>query len=229
MLTIICGEDPVASFNYYSLLKKDYLKKNYEIIDIDASDLANISSWMGESQSLFSQKKVFFTQNVNKKLSRKLNLKINKIVENLIKDKSVEVVTWEEEISARFLKFPKGPTVKEFKPSETIFKLQDSLYPGNLKVFVSMLNLLTESVDENFIFIMLARHLRNLILVKSGEIGGRLQSWQVYKLKNQAAKWDQEKLINFYDSLHRLDVNQKTSSTPYNLSESLDILASYFL
>lgn len=234
MLTIVCGEDSVSSYNYYSSLKKTFQDKNYEIHDINSADLENINKWMGESQSLFKQNKVFFTVNVNKRLSRKLNLKINRVVEKLIKDKTVEVITWEEELSSRELKFPKVSgtvryLIKEFKPSQNIFKLQDALYPGNLKSFLSILNQLTETVDENFVFIMLIRHLRNLLLVKTGQGNSKLQSWQIAKLKYQASKWPLDKLINFYDTFHKIDFSQKTSTNPYSLKKSLDILSLYYL
>jgi len=229
MLTVICGEDSISSFNYFSGLKKEYRAKGYEVIDIDSADLENISLWMGDSRSLFAEKKIFFTQNVNKKLSRKLNLKINNVVENLIKDKETEVISWEEDISLRLLKFPKGVLIKEFKPTENIFKLQDSLYPGNLKNFIFMLNQLSRSVDENFIFVMITRHIKNLLLVKSESTGNNPQKWQIYKLKSLASKWQADKLINFYDSLHKIDLSQKTSTSPYSVKKSLDILACYYL
>ena len=229
MLTIICGEDSITSRNYYSSLKKNYQDKDFQVIEIPSSELENIPSWMGESRSLFKENKVFFTVNVNKRVSRKLNLKINKVVDQIIKDKTIEVVDWEEEISSRSLKFPKGVTVKEFKPSQNIFKLQDVLYPGNLKSFLSILNQLTETVDENFVFIMLIRHLKNLLLVKTGQSNSKLQSWQIAKLRNQASKWRQDKLINFYDAFHKIDVSQKTSTNPYSLKKSLDILSCYYL
>ncbi|PJC80770.1 hypothetical protein CO008_00970 [Candidatus Roizmanbacteria bacterium CG_4_8_14_3_um_filter_36_12] len=229
MLTIICGEDSITSRNYYSSLKKNYQDKDFQVIEIPSSELENIPSWMGESRSLFKENKVFFTVNVNKRVSRKLNLKINKVVDQIIKDKTIEVVDWEEEISSRSLKFPKGVTVKEFKPSQNIFKLQDALYPGNLKSFLSILNQLTETVDENFVFIMLIRHLKNLLLVKTGQSNSKLQSWQIAKLRNQASKWRQDKLINFYDAFHKIDVSQKTSTNPYSLKKSLDILSCYYL
>jgi len=229
MLTIICGEDSTTSFNYYSSLKKNYLDKSYEILDVSSSDLENITSWLGQSQSLFSQKKIFFTQNINKRLSRKLNLKINKVVEKLIKDKSVEVVDWEEEIPSRELKFPKATVVKEFKPAQNIFKLQDSLYQGNLKNFIYALNQLAETVDENIIFYMLVKHIRNLLTVKSGQSISRLQPWQLAKLSKQAKNWEEKKLLGFYQGLHRIDISTKTSSNPFSLKKSLDILACYFL
>lgn len=229
MITIICGEDSISSFNYYQLLKKDFKKKGYQIVDISSSEIENISLWMGEAISLFSDKKVFFTENLNKRLSRKANLKINQIIESLIKDKSVEIYSWENEISSRELKFPKGGVVKEFKPSETIFKLQDALYPGNLKNFLVIFKKLLETVDEHFIFIMLAKYIRNLILAKKGEFDSKLKPWQVQKLKNQAKKWNEEKLINLYDSFYQIDVLEKTSTNPFSLGKSLILLLAYFL
>ncbi|MCM8787952.1 MAG: hypothetical protein NC935_07890 [Candidatus Omnitrophica bacterium] len=229
MLTIICGEDSVSSFDYYSSLKKEYKNQSYEVKDINANDLEDISLWMGESQLLFAQKQVFFTQNLNKKLSRKLNLKINKIISEIIKDKKTEVITWEEFISSRNLKFPKGATIKEFKPQENIFKLQDALYPGNLKNFLAILNNLSESTDENFIFLMLAQHLKNLINFKSGKTDKKLQKWQIYKLKNLADKWSLNRLLNFYDSFYKIDLQQKTSNTPFSIKNSLELLALYYL
>ncbi len=229
MITVFCGEDTVSSFDYYQILKKDFKKRGYQVINIPSSEIENIFLWMGEAVSLFSDKKVFFTENLNKKLSRKANLKINQIINFLIKDKSVEVYSWEEGVSSRELKFPKGVLVKEFKPSETIFKLQDALYPGNLKNFLMIFEKLLETVDEYVIFIMLAKHIRSLILAKQGVFDSKLKSWQIQKLQNQAKKWDKERLINLYDSFYQIDVLEKTSANPFPLHKSLILLLTYFL
>lgn len=229
MLKVICGEDSIAAFNYLIELKKNYIQKNYQVFDIDLDKIEEIIKWQADNQTLFSINNVFFLKNLNKKISRKQNLKINKIVDEIIENKHIEVIDFEEETQARMLKFGKKVIIKEFKPSENIFKLQDSLYPGNFKEFIIILNQLPDTVDENFIFIMLARHLKNLILVLTREIPSKLQSWQIFKLKTQAKKWDLEKLVNFYDSFYNIDFSQKTSTNPYSLKESLEILASYYL
>lgn len=229
MITVFCGEDIVSSFNYYQFLKKDFKKKGYQVVDIPSSEIENISLWMGEAVSLFSDKKVFFTENLNKRLLRKTNLKINQIISSLIKDKSVEIYSWEEGVSSREIKFPKGALIKEFKPSETIFKLQEALYPGNLKNFLAIFEKLLETADEYFIFNMLAKHIRSLILAKQGVFDSKLFSWQIKKLQNQAKKWDEEKLINLYDSFYQIDVLEKTSTNPFPLNKSLILLLTYFL
>ncbi len=229
MLTIICGEDSVAAFNYFIELKKHYQKKDYQVIDVDSSEIEEIVKWQAENQLLFSLNKVFFTKNLNKKISKKNNLKINQIIEEIIKNKNIEIVDFEEEVQARMLKFGKGVTIKEFKLSENIFKLLDALYPGNLKEFIALLNKVSQNTDENFIFIMLIRHVKNLLLLLNNETPPKLQPWQINKLKFQAKKWSLEKLINFYDAFYNIDVTHKTSTNPYNLKQSLEILASYYL
>lgn len=229
MLTIICGEDSATSRNYFYELKNNYKKQGSEIYNIDSSQLTEITSWMGDSPSLFSQKKVFFTQGINKKISKKAPSKNLRIIEEIIKDKNIELIDWEEEISARFLKIGNGVTVKEFKPNENIFKLLDSCYPGNIKQFLTQLHLLSETVEGGFIFIMLQRHIRNLLLLSLKLNVPKLAPWQAAKLKGQSSKWDTKKLLGFYESLHRIDVSTKTSTNPYSMTNSLDIVACYFL
>ena len=104
----------------------------------------------------------------------------------------------------------------------------DACYPGNLKQFVSNLKIISELTEDIFIFIMLARHMRKILITKLGEKLPKLMSWQIAKLSNQAKYWKLENLINFYQGLHRIDVNAKTNS-PYSIKESLDILACYYL
>ncbi|MEK7177644.1 MAG: hypothetical protein AAB705_02350, partial [Patescibacteria group bacterium] len=72
-------------------------------------------------------------------------------------------------------------------------------------------------------------HMRNILLVKMGDNIPKLMSWQIGKLSNQAKYWDEKNLINFYQGLHRIDVNSKTNGTPFTVKKSLDILACYYL
>jgi len=229
MLTVFCGEDSVSAFNHYSALKSNYKNRGFQIIDLESAELEDILLWMGQSESLFFSKKAFFTSNLNKKLSRKSNLKINQIVDMLIKDEDLEVFSWEQEVSSRYLKFPKGATIKEFKPSENIFKLLDAFYPGNLKIFLSLLNNVSLSADVNFIFTMLSRQVRNLILIKNDVTDPKIQKWQYYKLKGLADKWTALNLQKTYESLYNIEVMQKTSANPFSLVASIELISCYYL
>ncbi len=76
---------------------------------------------------------------------------------------------------------------------------------------------------------MLTKHLRELILIKTEKIDKKIAPWKLSKLRYQAEKWELDKLLSFYDGLYKIDLQQKTSSTPYNIKKSLEILACYYL
>lgn len=229
MLTIICGEDSIASRSYFLEQEKNLREKDFEIVNVDYSQVLELDESEASSASLFTQKRVYFTNSLNKKILKKLNLKTERKVKEIIISKKIQVFNWEEETTARDLKSIKGIIVKEFKPSQNIFKLLDSCYPGNLKTFINSLNILSESTEDIFIFIMLARHMRNILITKMGDKVPKLMSWQIAKLSNQAKYWKLENLINFYQGLHRIDVNSKTNGTPFTVKKALDILACYYL
>ena len=227
MFIIICGEDTISSRNYFVSLKKDYVAKGFEIRQIKFEEIKEISRWLADSPTLFFQKKVFFSENLNKKI-KKDNKSIMAELQAINEMTNLELIDWEG-LSVRELKFGKLGKIKEFKPDQSIFKLQDSLYPSNKSDFIKLLERLTQDSDENFVFIMLTRYVRNLILVKEGVNPAKMQSWQVYKLKSQAKHWKIENLVNFYEALFKIEIGLKTSSNPFSIKKSLDILACHFL
>ena len=229
MLTIICGEDSITSRNYFVDQQKLLKEKDFEIVNVDYHQVLELDETGSSESSLFTTKRAYFTNSLNKKVFKKISERNEKKIKGLIASKEIQIFDWEEETSSRDLKSIKGIIIKEFKPSQNIFKLLDSCYPGNLKQFITILKTISESTEDIFIFIMLARHMRNILITKLGERLPKLMSWQIAKLSNQAKYWKQENLINFYQGLHRIDVNSKTNRTPYSIKESLDILACYYL
>lgn len=229
MLTIICGEDSVASRNYFTDQQRLLKEKDYEIVNVDYHQVLELDETGSSEISLFALKRAYFTQGLNKKVFKKMSDRNEKKIKAIIASKEIQVFDWEEETSSRDLKSIKGIIVKEFKPDRNIFKLLDSCYPGNLKTFIDTLNVLSESTEDIFIFIMLARHMRNILITKMGEKIPKLMSWQIGKLANQAKYWELKNLINFYQGMHRIDVNSKTNGTPFSVKKSLDILACYYL
>ncbi|MEK7633404.1 MAG: hypothetical protein AAB437_01000 [Patescibacteria group bacterium] len=229
MLTVVCGEDSIASRNYFLEQEKYFREKDFEIVNLDVKQVLELNDSEASSASLFSQKIIYFASGLNKKILKKLNVKTEKKIKDIIFSKEIHLYDWEEEITSRDLKSIKGIVIKEFKPSQNIFKLLDSCYPGNFKTFITTLNILSKSTEDIFIFIMLARHMRNILIVKMGDKIPKLMSWQIAKLSNQAKYWRLENLINFYQGLHRIDVNSKTNGTPFSVKKSLEILACYYL
>src|SRR3989344_2687710 len=103
MLTIICGEDSIASRNYILDQQKIFREKDFEIVDIDYKAVLELDESQAYSASLFSQKRVFFTSSLNSKVLKKLNIKTEKRIKNLIDSKLIQIFDWEEEITSRDL------------------------------------------------------------------------------------------------------------------------------
>lgn len=236
MLITICGEDTISSRNYLNQLKAEYLKANIEIRQVPIAEFGDILGWIGSNMSLFSTKTVFFTEHLEsiiiKKRGKKPAVRTVKTNEDIAIEiasrKDITVVNWEEK-QGREIKLKEVSQVKEFKPATTIFKLLEECYPSNLKRFVSLLQLLTQTQDEMFLFIMLYRHIRTLILAQSDTYSKTCPPWQKAKLKAQSKLWKIEKLVEFYEGLARVESSTKSGNNPHGIRKSLEILACYYL
>lgn len=226
MLFVICGEDTAASRNHYLSVLEEYKKKNYEVTSLQVSQIEEVNRWLGESVGLFSEKRIFSSQGINKKIRRDSKVLLEEL-KKISESKEIELIDWEE-VSQRDLKFAKLAKVKEWKPSESIFSFLDSVYPGNKSDALEKLKILSETEDMVFIFTMVCRHIRTLLLISTDNPPKTLQSWQLYKLKKQSSAWDSDRLIQLYEGLGKIDISQKTSG-PFSLHNSLDILLVHFL
>ena len=231
MLNVICGEDSASSRNYLLKVTDEYKNKGYIVHDIASPYLEDLAKNSGGTIGLFGQKPVYVIANLSRKYSKKKAPKAAKLIEELALDQNILIVDWEEGKSAYILSTLKkiANSFQEFKPQKSIFQLLDDCYPINKKGFIQSLNKVIESQEESFVFAMLCRHVRNLILAKNEALANNLSPWQRKKLLFTARLWPQDKLIGFYEGLSRIDIAIKTSATPYNLKQSLDILACYYL
>jgi len=76
---------------------------------------------------------------------------------------------------------------------------------------------------------MLYRHIRLLVLLLTDGLSDKLPPWQKYKVLGQAKKWEKQSLIDFYSGLIRIEIGSKTSSNPYGIRKSIEILACHYL
>lgn len=228
MITIICGEDFVSSRNLFTQFRSSVLPTQIALTFNKFNDFLDHYE-NNAASNLFQQKSIYFLENINKQINLKTQKKLIPKIEAIHQDKETIVYIWEENISSREIKLKKNAIIKEFKPSQTIFKLINACYPGNKSGFLSTLNSLKTSLDEYFIFIMLIRHLRKLILAKDKVYGDRMLPWQKMQLDSQANKWAKDSLLKFYDSFFRLDLTTKTGTNPLGIIKSIDISACVFL
>ncbi len=232
MLMIICGEDSVSSRDYLIQLQESYKSKNFEIVKVRPEELEQTVLSLSNSPSLFGQERILVTENLNKRISRKTNVKLFELLEKIGKDPTIEVIDWEDSLSQREINPHTkafGVRVKEFKPEKNIFQLLDSCYPSNMKTFIFLLNQLSNPKKEMFIFIMLVRHIRNLILLKSGSNLSQLQPWQRNKLVAQTKQWSENNLTSFYDKLVAIDIATKSGKNSFGIKNSLELLSCYYI
>lgn len=168
--------------------------------------------------SLFGKQPFFVIRSINKWPPSTLK-KIKKVLE---KGEGTVVIHHNDFLGKTILEsFPKGVKLEEFKLPRLIFDFLDSFYPGNSKRTLTLLHEVLKKELPEFVFALLARHLRDLYWAKT-DSPLPVPSWRAQKLKNQAAKFSNEELKNIIKSLSETDIKVKTSQA--ELASSLDLL-----
>lgn len=230
MLTIICGEDSVKSREYLHALLSDYRKKAVSPQYISKDDLPRLSHAEAQSMDLFGNANVYVIENLNKALGRKsAKDTLWNALETINKNPHAILIDWERETPSRDLRIGKMGTVKEFKPDASVFTFVEACYPGNLQRFLRLLEKVATPQTDMLVYILLVRHMRNVLLVALGDPPASLQPWQRGKLAAHAKQWNKETLTDFYDKLLAIEVSLKTGKSIYSLKESIEIVACYYL
>ena len=227
MFLLICGENIVESRNYLAKLKNTYRAKHTELHEVPAKELYDVLK-NEQVQTLFGDPIIYVTLGLIGQLSKQKK-KVAEELKTLDSDQQFKIIDWEEK-SSYDLKI-KSPTYqyKEFKADKTVFDFQELCAPGSRHSFISALGKLTDSNDPVFLFTMLNRHVRTMILLKTKQPAGNMHPFVKQKAERQAQKWDQSKLLSFYEGLARIDLASKTNGSPFDMKRSLEILACYYL
>ena len=226
MIYIFLGDDPAASRNEFIQFKEKLASDGYSINVLNNDNLDDLDKSLYVSDSLFEDKKVLVCENMFAKVAtRKLFLPFDNT------DKNTIILDWEEECDDKAVKFAfKNIVIKQSKLSENIFKLMDSITPGNLKVVIDYLSKMSDSTNENILLFMIQKRIKELIFVKNDiQSVKKLQSWQITRLKAQSSTWETGKLLSFYEALYRVEVNVKTSRGYYSIKKALDMMFCYYI
>jgi hypothetical protein len=226
MIYIFLGDDVSTSRQEFIQFKQSLVAKDYSITEINESNIDELNMGLYQANTLFESKNVFVCENLFAKVAtRKKFLPFDNT------DKNTIILDWEEDCDDKAIKFSfKNTIVKQSKLSENIFKLMDSIFPKNLKAFISYLDSVSGNINENIILFMIQKRIKELIFVKNNiESVKKMQSWQIARLKGQASTWDKDKLLSLYEALYRIETNLKTSRSPLGLKKALDMLFCYYI
>ena len=133
-----------------------------------------------------------------------------------------DIYLWEKKEVTK-TNIPKAAKISLSKAPTVLFTFLDSLYPGNSQRALSLFHDLQPTIDDLFLFTMLSRTVTNLLITGSAQ-APKFAPWQLSKLKGQAAKWEDAKLVDFHDQLLKIDYAVKTGATKLSYSDHLDIL-----
>ena len=227
MITIICGEDISSSRLFFAGEIANFKSKGFEVKSITSEELKYLESGYAH-KTLFGSTTIYISENTHKSYARNKKA-LNTLLNTLSKNKDLVILIWEDSISKRDLGITADVRFKEFRPDKNIFKLIESCYPTNLKSFIYTLNEIRTKTNDFFVFIMLSRHIKKLILYQHGIMPTNLQTWQKIKLEYQQKYWKQELILDFYDKLITLDSLIKTGKTPFKVFDYLETLSVYYL
>lgn len=217
-IVFIHGEDlQKARERFYQII--EYVKnKSREVKNITLDQSLGLTEVL-TGQSLFEED-TLYTVSETKKIPLK---KITWLFKNSNKFSKDILFLYEGIAPASILKLlPKSSKLEKYDLPKIIFKFLESFYPKNSKEVLTLLNKLAESEALEFVFALLAKHLRDLYWVLLESDLPDYPSWRIAKLKSQAKKFSQSSLVKIIDLLAEIDIKVKTSQT--SLKESLDLV-----
>ena len=221
-ILVIHGDHTLKSRERFREVINNSKEKGWEIIRVSDDEKFSISERLS-GRSLFASKVLYVIDDFKKITT----IDLNWIKKNNDKLEGFLVVFHTGTISKTALnKFPKGYKHEEFLLPKLIWKFFDSIYPNNARQSINLLREVIKKEPEEFIFHLLARHLRDLYWVAIDPKGLQYQPWRIGKLKSQASRFKAGVLEKFIASLANLDVKVKTSQE--NLTQALDfVIASH--
>lgn len=224
MVIIFCGEDLSTARKNFICYKNELGEKGYDCKNILSDEIESLPKWLSSTNSLFATKIAFF-------IERSLNTKKNRDIIKLYEfDPNITILCFEELPEKELKKyFPKAKFIVSKLP-ESIFNLLDNIYPYNAKKTTEILKNIINSDNEMKIFYLIKQRIKDLILFKiEPSLFKDKQQWQILRLNQQSKKFSTNTLLNFYESLYKIERNIKTNSTPLTLVNMIEILFAKYL
>lgn len=215
-IIIIQGENIQKIHDRLIQFKKEARKRGWELIYLQPDN--NISEILA-SQSLFPKESLYIIDDFKK--IRKKELKW--IGSNIKKLHGTLIVYQHGNILKSLYKGVFEPKkIEQYDIPKSIFIFLESFYPGNNETLIKTLHETCKNEAVEFVFVMLARHLKDLYWVIKEPSKIPYSSWRISKLESQAGKFKQGQIIDLFKRLAVIDVKVKTSKA--SLITELDLM-----
>ncbi len=231
MLTIFSGDNSVASRDSFSKAKSMIEAEGSFVNETDASNIIDIFQSGGSGAfDLFAGRPVYTTTNLIKVLKKKLARNAKAKIRELASDPNIEILDWEDS-SAYDLGIDKDKFefVKDHKLSSSTFTLLPKLKPKNASIILSELQNLTSHQPIEVTMAMILRHVRTMLVVKSGKVM-RENPYMLRMAESGASAFTSSQLLELYKRLLRADVNVKTGrGSPLKIKEQFETIVAFLL
>lgn len=215
-ILVIHGDHVTKSYEKLESVISSSKKKGWEIVRIDGTKSGELQDAL-RSNSLFNDKRLFVLENINKLNKKSLDW----LFDNVEKIDGYLIIYQESILGVTITKnLPKGTKIEEFSLPKLIFKFSDSFFPGNGANCLKLLHEIIKTEPVEFVFSLLAKHLRDLYWIMVDIKSVTYPSWRIAKLKSQSFRFAQGKLSEVINLLAEVDISAKTSKA--NLIDSLD-------
>src|SRR3989338_6967610 len=245
MISIFYGENTLASRNALNAAIDQFRRENPggEIVRLIGDKVTETELVeAAETASLFSVPRLVVVEGL---LSRRISKEKNRLIiylatvlnqESPVRARTgdswsgANLILWEPKpVAAGALgKFAKLTNCRcqEFKLTRSLFKLLDSLRPGNSRQMSVLMNETLKNDPAEVAMLMLGRRISPLLVARSGVADGftGLADWQIRQLTNQAVNWNEKQLTDFHRRLVEIDEAAKTGFSPADLATHPDIL-----
>lgn len=215
------GENRVKSRQALGEIKSKADREGKEVIRLEGKklELSELKQAL-EAESLFGDGK----QVVVEELFSAPDSKRKQELINYLKKNETDLIIWEgKKIDRRKLKSFKAK-IKEFEVSSLIFKLMDSLAPGNTEEMLEYLKECLEQESAEMVFYMLARQVRLMLQASQAAKEFQGPGWLKKKMGSQAESFGEEGLLALHQKLYEIDKGVKTGSNPLELDTQLEML-----
>lgn len=219
-MIIIHGDDNRRSYEQLTELMESYKERGFTILSHQASELDTtgleqklIPADLFGQQNLLVINGLFSGPKTKNKDSLKNSLKFHQ-------DKQI-IIYESKEVTANSLK-PFTQAKKEvYKIPPAIFDFLESVVPGSSNSLDLFTLLLNEGTGPEFVFAMLVRQIRLLILAKSDPIEVKIHPFAKRKLFIQVQKFGINQLLDLHHRLYRIDRQLKLGLSPLSLEQQL--------
>ncbi|NMC36354.1 hypothetical protein GYA49_04890 [Candidatus Beckwithbacteria bacterium] len=223
MIYLLHGDYQLASRNFLKNLTDQAKKNGVERIWLDGTKLDQTDLIQNlTSNSLFGGEKLVIIENL---FSRLKSAELERIFAWLKKYEADDgLIFWEKKPIGKILQrnLPAKTQVKEFKTPVIIFKLVEQITPQTKSQALQTLETALINEPAEFIFAMIVRQIRLLLLLAEGEkVSGA--PWMLGKWQKQAQAFNKDELLTSYRKLYMIDKSIKTGQTIMPLAWHLAI------